>query len=182
MLDNVTIRDATPDDLASTREIYNGYVHDSVATFEEVPPEPHEWQRRYASVRDRGLPYLVAEGPGQETANEILGYAYCVPWNLRPAYRHTVEDSIYLAPSAVGRGCGRALLEQLLERAAGAGIREVIAVVASSIEASLALHRRCGFHDAGILTRVGYKHGRWLDTVLLQRTLDDSASTETSGS
>ena len=102
----------------------------------------------------------------------VAGYVYCAPWKTRPAYRHTVEDSVYLAPRAVGRGIGGALLDTLLGDCAAAGIREVIAViVATEDAASLALHRNRGFVDAGRLAAVGFKHGRWLDTLLLQRSL-----------
>lgn len=160
-------RDATPADLPAVAEIYAHYVTGSVATFELQPPDGEEWRRRFGSVTTAGLPFLVAERAGR-----VAGYAYCAPWKARPAYRQTVEDSIYVAPWAQGRGIGGALLDELLARCAEAGVREVIAVIAESGDpASLQLHRRRGFTDAGRLARVGYKHGRWLDTVLLQRSL-----------
>ena len=119
------------------------------------------------AVIDAGLPFVSAETDG-----DIAGYAYCGQWKSRAAYRHTVEDSIYLAPGAVGRGVGGRLLDALLVGCADAGIRQVIAVIVDSdADASLALHRNRGFVDAGRLNAVGYKHGRWLDTVLLQRAL-----------
>ncbi|MYZ37858.1 MULTISPECIES: GNAT family N-acetyltransferase, partial [unclassified Streptomyces] len=115
----------------------------------------------------RGLPFLVAE-----VAGEVAGYAYAAPWRTKPAYRHTVEDTIYLAPGRTGRGLGGALLGALLTGCAEAGIRQVIAVlVDTGDDASAALHRRFGFIDAGRLTGVGNKHGRRLDTVLMQREL-----------
>ena len=115
--------------------------------------------------RERKLPFLVAEAGGT-----VAGYAYASPWRPKPAYRHTVEDSVYLAPGQRGRGLGRLLLESLLTGCADAGVRQVIAVIADSGDpASVALHRACGFAETGRLSQVGYKHGRWLDTVLLQR-------------
>jgi phosphinothricin acetyltransferase len=107
-----------------------------------------------------------------EAGGTIAGYAYASPWRPKPAYRHTAEDSVYLAPGQRGRGLGRLLLESLLAGCADAGVRQVIAVIADSGEpASMALHRACGFTDAGRLSRVGYKHDRWIDTVLMQREL-----------
>jgi L-amino acid N-acyltransferase YncA len=160
-------RAATPDDLAAIAEIYAHYVTTSVATFELDPPDADEWRRRFDAVRDAGLPFLVTERDGA-----FAGYAYCAPWKTRPAYRATVEDSVYVAPSAVGRGCGSELMRDLLDACASAAIREVIAVIADTGEpASVELHRRFGFVDAGRLTRVGYKHDRFIDTILLQRSL-----------
>ncbi|HEY7918714.1 MAG TPA: GNAT family N-acetyltransferase, partial [Streptosporangiaceae bacterium] len=118
-------------------------------------------------LTERKLPFLVAEAAGT-----VAGYAYASPWRPKPAYRHTVEDSVYLAPGQRGRGLGRLLLESLLAGCADAGVRQVIAVIADSGDpASAALHRACGFADAGRLTQVGFKHGRWIDTVLMQREL-----------
>jgi L-amino acid N-acyltransferase YncA len=164
---DITIRRTISDDLDDIGRIYAHHVQTGVATFELVAPEPTEWQQRLKSVTDRGLPFLTATLSGR-----IAGYAYCAPWKTRPAYRQTVEDSIYLAPDAVGRGIGGRLLDAVLIECAGAGVREVIAVIADAeAAASIALHRNRGFVDAGRLTAVGFKHGRWLDTVLLQRSL-----------
>ncbi|GAA2781982.1 N-acetyltransferase family protein [Saccharopolyspora taberi] len=161
------IRPAGPGDLDQVEEIYAHYVTTSVATFELEPPGPDDWRERHANITTGGLPFLVAEDGG-----EVLGYAYCSPWRTRPAYRHTVENTVYLAPSATGRGLGRALLEELLAECARTGVREVIAVIADSGDpASVRLHERCGFTPAGRLSRVGRKHGRWLDTLLYQRSL-----------
>lgn len=171
MTDSVIIRDATAEDLAATLDIYRGYVTGSVASFEEVPPEPAEWELRYRSLVDNGLPYLVAELDRGSGGTAVIGYASCAPWKTRPAYRHTVENSIYLAPELAGRGYGSLLLNALLDRAAKAGLREVIAVISSGAPASIALHRRCGFVERGVLTDVGHKHGQWLHTVLMQRSL-----------
>ncbi|PXY32689.1 acetyltransferase [Prauserella muralis] len=167
MAEPVVVREAVVADLSAITGIYAHYVTASVATFELEPPDEAEWRRRFAGITGAGLPFLVSEQEGR-----VAGYAYCSPWKPRPAYRQTVEDSIYLAPSALGRGLGGRLLDGLLGRCSALGIREVIAVVADSGDpASAALHRRRGFTDAGRLRRVGFKHGRWLDTVLLQRSL-----------
>ncbi|HKS45547.1 MAG TPA: GNAT family N-acetyltransferase [Amycolatopsis sp.] len=162
------LRPASSSDLAQIGEIYTHYVTTGTATFELTPPDEAEWMRRFASVMDADLPFLVAELDGR-----VAGYAYCTRWKSRPAYRQTVEDSVYLAPWAAGRSIGGTLLDELLVRCAGAGVREVIAVIAATgtHAASLALHRGRGFVDAGVLTSVGFKHGQWLDTHLLQRSL-----------
>ena len=164
---DITIRRTVADDVDDIGRIYAQHVQAGVATFELTAPDEVEWLRRLQSVTDSGLPFLTATLDGR-----IAGYAYCAPWKTRPAYRHTVEDSIYLAPDAVGCGIGGRLLDTLLSECSGAGIREVIAVIVDADgAASLALHRNRGFVDAGRLTAVGFKHGRWLDTMLLQRSL-----------
>ena len=163
----MAIRPTSPGDLAAVGEIYAHHVRTSVATFELAPPDRSEWLQRLQTVTAYGLPFLTATLDG-----EVAGYAYCAPWKARPAYRHTVEDSVYVAPHAVGRGIGGLLLDALLEDCTRSGIREVIAVIVDADgAASLALHRNRGFVDAGRLTAVGFKHGRWLDTLLLQRSL-----------
>jgi phosphinothricin acetyltransferase len=160
-------RAATVDDLDAIAEIYGHYVATSVATFEMDPPDAVEWRRRFAAITDARLPFLVTERDGV-----VAGYAYCGPWKSRPAYRATVENSVYVAPSAIGKGCGTELMRGLLDACVAAGIREVVAVIADTGDpASVELHRRCGFIEAGRLTRVGFKHGRYVDTLLLQRTL-----------
>ena len=164
------IRPTVPADLDAISEIYAHHVRTGVATFEVDPPDAREWEKRFGAVIDSGLPFISAEMDGA-----IAGYAYCVQWKSRPAYRHTVEDSIYLAPDAVGGGVGGRLLDALLARCADVGVRQVIAVIVDdSADASLALHRNRGFVDAGRLSSVGFKHGRWLDTLLLQRTLNSA--------
>lgn len=160
----MTVRPATVDDLPAIARIYGHYVDTGVATFELDAPDVAEWTRRFAAIADARLPFLVTERDG-----EVAGYAYCAPWKSRPAYRATVEDSVYVAPSAVGTGCGSELLAALLDMCRAVGVREVIAVIADSGDpASMALHRRFGFRDAGRLVDVGYKHERWIDTVLMQ--------------
>jgi L-amino acid N-acyltransferase YncA len=163
----MSVRTATPDDLAAIAEIYAHYVRTSVATFELDPPDREEWRHRYDSIVGAELPFVVTERDGA-----VAGYAYCAPWKTRPAYRSTVEDSVYVAPGAIGTGCGTDLLRELLDLSAARGLREVIAVIADTGDpASVELHRRFGFADAGRLANVGYKHGRFIDTLLMQRSL-----------
>jgi phosphinothricin acetyltransferase len=162
------IRPTTPADLNAVGGIYAHYVRHTVATFEERPPDAADWERRLADLTGRDLPFLVAELSG-----EVVGFAYATPWRPKPAYRFTVEDTVYLAPGAIGRGLGSALLGTLVAESGRAGMRRMIAVIADTgSDASAALHRRLGFTDAGRLTQVGFKHGRWIDTLLLQRALD----------
>jgi L-amino acid N-acyltransferase YncA len=161
------IRAAAPTDLDVVAGIYAHYVTGSVITFDEVVPTVAYWRRRLDDLAERRLPFLVAEVGG-----EVAGYAYAGPWRPKPAYRYTVEDSVYLAPDRTGRGLGRALLDALLPGCARAGARRVIAVIADTgDDASVALHRAVGFTPAGRLAGVGYKHGRWVDTLLMQRDL-----------
>ncbi|MFC6016459.1 GNAT family N-acetyltransferase [Plantactinospora solaniradicis] len=165
--DLATIRPASPADLDAIGEIYAHYVANTTATFELRAPGRRDWSTRYWAIAETGLPFLVTEVDGR-----IAGYAYCTRWKSRPAYRHTAENSIYLAPRAVGRGLGTALLAELLRVSTVAGVRELIAVIVDTGEpASMRLHRRLGFAEVGRLRRVGHKHERWLDTVLLQRSL-----------
>lgn len=175
--ERVIVRPATEADLAAIARIYAHYVLNTTVTFDESPPTVHDWRRRLDAIRAQRLPFLVAEAPGA-AAGEVIGYAYCTRWRMRPAYRHTVEESVYLAPGAADRVAGRALLDELLRACADAGVCQVIAVVVDAGEteriASAALHRECGFVDAGRLEHVGHKHGRWLDTLLLQRSLTAS--------
>jgi len=164
----VTVRPSTPGELDVVGEIYAHYVRTGVATFELDPPDRAEMLLRFHTITSAGLPFLTATLDGA-----VAGYAYCAPWKARPAYRLTVEDSLYIAPDAVGRGIGGRLLDALLADCGRMGIREVIAVVVDEGgAASLALHRNRGFIDAGRLTSVGFKHGRWLDTLLLQKHLN----------
>ncbi|WP_433479272.1 N-acetyltransferase family protein [Spirillospora sp. CA-142024] len=161
------IRPAGRGDPKAVAEIFTHYVSHTVITFEQTPPAVAEWRRRLDDLTGRGLPFLVADLDG-----EVAGYAYAGPWRPKPAYRHTVEDSIYLAPDRTGRGLGGALLGGLVNRCARAGMRQMIAVIADTGgDASTALHRRFGFTDAGRLTGVGHKHGRSIDTLLMQRAL-----------
>ncbi len=162
------VRDALPDDVSAIAEVYAYYVIETVTTFETVPPNEDAWLDQLRTARQAGHPFLVGT-----LDSAVVGYAYVNRWKTKPAYARTVENSIYLAPDQAGHGHGRALLDELLVRAAAAGAREVIAVIADTGNpASAALHRSAGFTDAGRLRRVGFKHGRWIDTVLLQHTLE----------
>jgi L-amino acid N-acyltransferase YncA len=162
------IRPAGPADAGPIAAIFAHYVTTTVTTFEEVPPTAGHWARRIEELAAVSLPFLVAEGDG----GTVAGYAYASPWRPKPAYRHTVEDTVYISPGLTGRGLGRALLEALLAGCEQAGARQVIAVIADTgSDASPTLHRRCGFTEAGRLTAVGRKHGRWIDTLLMQREL-----------
>ncbi|WP_324194190.1 GNAT family N-acetyltransferase [Nocardia blacklockiae] len=154
-------------DLPAVAEIYAHYVHGTVATFEMQAPDRAEWERRFEAITRAGLPFLVVEEDGC-----VAGYAYCAPWKGRPAYRQTVENSIYLAPWALGRGLGGRLLDELVAVCRSLDLREMIAVIADSGDpSSPALHRSRGFADVGRLRRVGHKHDRWIDTVLMQLSL-----------
>ena len=167
-----SIRAAEPRDLAAITRIYAHAVIHGTASFETEPPDEAEMARRQALLSAGGHPFLVAE-----LAGAIVGYAYAGPYRPRPAYRFTVEDSIYIAPDAQRRGIGRALLERLLDEAATRGFRQMIAVIGDSAQTpSIALHAAFGFRHIGTLTAVGFKFGRWLDSVLMQRTLGKGAT------
>jgi phosphinothricin acetyltransferase len=161
------VRDAIDADLPAIQAIYGHFVLTGLASFELVPPDAAEMARRRDAVRALGLPYLVAEDQGR-----VLGYAYAGPYRARPAYRHTVEDSVYVAPDAGRRGAGRRLLAALIARCEAAGYRQIVAVIGDSANTpSIALHRALGFEVAGTLRSVGFKFGRWVDSVLMQRPL-----------
>ncbi|HTS97843.1 MAG TPA: GNAT family N-acetyltransferase [Streptosporangiaceae bacterium] len=163
MTDSV-IGPAAPADLEQVAAIFAHYVTHTAVTFEVTPPGVADWRRRLDSLDSLGLPFLVARADA-----EVTGFAYAAPWRPKPAYRHTVEDSVYLAPGRTGQGLGRGLLAGLLARCRTAGVRQVVAVIADAgSDASVALHQRLGFIPVGRLTGVGYKHGAWIDTVLLQ--------------
>ncbi|KAA0684762.1 GNAT family N-acetyltransferase [Azospirillum brasilense] len=163
----MNIRDSRPGDLVHIEAIYTHHVLTGTASFEEVPPSLEELARRRDDVLARGMPYVVAEMDGR-----VIGYAYAGPYRLRTAYRYSVEDSIYLAPDCMGRGAGRALLLAVIDRCAMAGCRQMIAVIGDSGNApSIGLHRSLGFEPAGLLKAVGFKFGRWVDSVLMQRPL-----------
>ncbi len=168
----LVIRDAYPDDMASVQKIYAHHVQFGLATFEEIPPSVEELLARRAAVLALGLPYLVAERAG-----EILGYSYATSYRPRPAYRHTVEDSVYLAEGLGGQGIGTALLAELIRRCEAGPWRQMLAVIGDSANAgSIGLHRKLGFEPAGTLRSVGFKLGRWVDTVLMQRALGSGSA------
>jgi phosphinothricin acetyltransferase len=161
------VRAAVAGDMAVAAEIFGHYVTTSVVTFETVPPTEEDWRRKLADLTGRGLPFLVCERDGQ-----VAGYAYAAPWRTKPAYRHTAEDTIYVAPGQTGQGLGGQLLRSLLQECQQAGLEQIIAVIADGGDpASAALHRAAGFTDAGRLCNVGRKYGRLLDTLLMQRDL-----------
>jgi L-amino acid N-acyltransferase YncA len=162
----VRVRDAMQDDMAAVQAIYAHHVLHGRATFEEVPPSTQELLSRRASVLALGLPYLVAELDGR-----IVGYCYATAYRPRAAYRYSIEDSIYVADGLSGRGIGAALLGALIARCALGPWRQMLAVVGSGGDGSLALHRRFGFEPIGTLRSVGFKLGQWVDTVLMQRSL-----------
>jgi L-amino acid N-acyltransferase YncA len=172
-MDGIVIRPATTADLPAITEIYAEAVATGTASFEVVPPDQSEMERRFAGIGSGGFPYLVAEGAGG-----VLGYGYVSAYRERPAYRHTVENSVYLSVGARGQGIGGALLRRLIDDATVLGFRQMIAVIGDSAnEASIRLHKAAGFELIGTLKDVGYKHGRWLDTVIMQRSLGPGATT-----
>ncbi|MCB4771174.1 N-acetyltransferase family protein [Ancylobacter sp. Lp-2] len=167
------IRDAVDADMETVQAIYAHHVLHGLASFETTPPSSAELTARRAAVRAAGLPYLVAEGGGR-----VLGYCYATIYRPRPAYRHTVEDSVYVAQDLGGRGIGAALLEELIRRCEAGGWRQMLAVIGNSGNAgSIALHRRLGFETVGTLKAVGFKFGSWVDTVLMQRELGEADRT-----
>ena len=162
------IRAAGEADDAALAAIYGHHVLHGFGTFEEDPPSVAEMGRRRAAVAGAGLPCLLAEDAGQ-----VLGFAYAGPFRLRAAYRYTVEDSVYIAPDAVGRGVGRAVLAEVLTACEAAGVRQVVAVIGDSGNAaSIGLHRSLGFEPAGVGRGFGFKHGRWVDIVWMQKALN----------
>jgi len=167
------VRPARADDIAAITAIYAGHVLTGLATFEEVPPDAAEMARRHTDIAGRGLPYLVAEEAGG-----VVGYAYAGPYRPRSAYRFTVEDSIYLAPGAAGRGLGRALLTRVIAESTAWGARQMLAVIGDSGNvASIGLHRSLGFRHLAVLEAVGFKFGRWVDSVTLQLPLGEGSAT-----
>jgi L-amino acid N-acyltransferase YncA len=172
------IRDLAPGDLAHVHAIYALEVREGTASFELEAPDEPEMAVRLAAIERAGLPVLVAEMEGR-----VAGYAYAAPYRARPGYRYTVEDSVYVARWARRRGVGRALLRALIDRATARGMRQMVAIVGDSAHvASIALHRRAGFRLVGTLEHVGWKLGRWLDTVILQRPLGPGAEKPPGGS
>jgi phosphinothricin acetyltransferase len=163
----VQLRAATPDDIGDIHAIYSHHVLTGLASFEEEPPAPAELRRRLDEVTGRGLPYLVADFGGT-----VAGYGYCSLYRTRSAYRYTLEDSVYVRPDAQGRGVGKALLAELVRRSEALGYRELVAIIGDSANAaSIGLHEGEGFLRVGTLRSVGFKLGRWVDSVIMQRPL-----------
>lgn len=168
-----TIRDSRDQDLAAITAIYGHHVLHGTGTFETTPPTEAEMAARRADVLGKGLPYLVAEQDGR-----VVGFAYCQWFKPRPAYRFSAEDSIYVEPDAAGRGLGRALLQELVARAERCGIRKLIAVIGDSANApSIGVHRASGFSHSGSIASCGWKFDRWLDIVLMERSVGAGDST-----
>lgn len=168
-----TIRDATQADLEAIQAIYAHHVLHGLASFEEAPPSADDLHGRWTDVRARGLPYLVAEADGA-----VIGYSYASPYRARPGYRFALEDSVYVRDGLARRGTGRALLAALIERCEQGPWRQMVAVIGDSANAaSIRLHQRMGFHYVGTLHAIGFKLGRWVDTVLMQRPLGPGDAT-----
>jgi phosphinothricin acetyltransferase len=170
---DVLIRDAGEGDMAAVQGIYARHVLTGLATFEEDPPSAEELLARRRAIVAQGLPYLAAELDGR-----VVGYAYAGPYRTRPAYRYAIEDSVYVEEGLGGRGIGRALLAALVARCEAGPWRQMIAVIGDSGNAaSIAVHRSVGFAHIGTFRSVGFKFGRWVDTVLMQRPLGDGDRT-----
>lgn len=168
------VRAATSGDAEALAAIYGHHVLHGFGTFEEEPPSPAEMDTRRAAVAARGLPYLVAEEDGK-----VLGFAYAGPFRPRQAYRYTLEDSVYIAPDAIGKGVGRAVLSAVIAQCETLGIRQLVAVIGDSGNAaSIGLHRSLGFVDAGVGKSFGFKHGRWVDIVWMQKALNGGDETD----
>lgn len=171
----ITTRDAAPADLSAITAIYAHAVEHGTATYELEPPSLGEMTARYEALKQEGFPYIVAEDGGR-----LLGYAYAGAFRARPAYRFIVEDSIYIAPDAQGRGIGRLLLAELVRETARRGFRQIVAVIGDGHpgSASVKLHERAGFLHSGTLVGSGYKHGRWLDTTFMQLAMNGGTAVQ----
>ena len=166
------IRPATVADSPALAAIYGHHVLHGLGTFEEVEPTAEELSARMAAVTRRGLPYLVAEIGGAPR-----GFAYAGPFRTRAAYRYTVEDSVYIAPGHQGQGIGKALLAAVIAACEPMGLRQMVAMIGDAANAgSVGVHRACGFAHAGVLNAVGYKAGRWVDVVIMQRPLNGGSA------
>jgi L-amino acid N-acyltransferase YncA len=172
-MSSLVIRPATFADIPAITAIYAHAVTSGTASFEIDPPSAKEMTDRFCTLIDGGFPYLVAEISGA-----VRGYAYAGPYRARIAYRYTVENAVYVAPDCHRQGIGRALMDELVSQACALGFRQMIAVIGDSAQiASIALHRAAGFEMVGTFAAVGFKFGRWLDTVLMQRPLGDGSVT-----
>jgi phosphinothricin acetyltransferase len=168
----IGIRDACPDDAGHIARIYAHHVLNGTASYELEPPSADATRAKIERITGRGWPFLVARENG-----EVVGYCYAEQLRDRPAYRFTCENSIYIRADRVGRGIGKTLLTELCARCEALGFRQMVAVIGGAEPASIALHSRCGFEAAGRLRSVGWKKGRWLDTVYMQRELGAGAAT-----
>jgi L-amino acid N-acyltransferase YncA len=171
-MSTLEIRPATTADLPFVTRIYEHAVRHGTATFELTPPDLTEMTRRFKALTDGGFPYLVATRGGV-----VAGYAYAGPYRPRPAYRFTVENSVYLDPATHRRGIGLQLMQRLIDECEMLGFRQMIAVIGDSANAgSIGVHTRCGFQMIGTHPSVGLKFGRWLDTVMMQLPLGEGAT------
>lgn len=170
----ILLADASEADMAQVQRIYAHHVLHGLASFEEEPPPLDEMLSRREKVLEHGLPYLVAK----DASGRVLGYAYATPYRPRRAYRFTVEDSVYMAEGTQRRGIGRMLLQGVIDRCEAAGFRQMIAIIGDGEQnaGSVGLHRACGFRLVGSFTDVGFKHGGWRDTALMQRVLGPGAA------
>ena len=169
----ILLRDSVEGDVAAVQDIYAVHVRHGTGSFEEHAPDQREVAERREAILARSLPFLVA---GHD--DRVLGFAYAAPFRPRPAYRFTIEDSIYIHPDAIGQGLGRLLLSELIVRCEALGYRQMVAVIGDSQNRrSIHLHETLGFFRAGTFTSVGFKFGRWLDAVFMQRALGESDST-----
>jgi phosphinothricin acetyltransferase len=168
----ISIREARPGDAEAIAAIYAHHVLHGTASFEEEPPSVEAWREKIDALASRRWPFIVAHD-----GNDVVGYAYVTQFRDRPAYAFTCENSIYIHPERLGQGIGRRLLERLIEAAREAGFRQMIGVIGGGEPASVALHRACGFADAGRMKSVGFKFGKWLDTVYVQRELGSESGT-----
>jgi phosphinothricin acetyltransferase len=174
---SVAIRSANANDAEALAAIYGHHVLHGFGTFEEAAPSPTEMAGRLAAVAERGLPYLVAEIEGA-----VAGFAYAAPFRTRAAYRYTVEDSVYIAPDRLGQGVGKALLTGVIEATVAMRLRQMVALIGDSENAgSIALHPACGFQPVGVFRGLGFKAGRWVDVVMMQRTLNAGAEAAPDG-
>ncbi|MGI9400277.1 MAG: GNAT family N-acetyltransferase [Rhizobiaceae bacterium] len=170
--EELIIRKANFDDMPAVTKIYAESVLNGISTYELVPPDQTEITQRFEAITSLGYPFIVGE-----SGNELTGYAYASSFRTRPAYRFIVEDSIYVAPAARGKGLGKLLLNELVSQCTQQGFRQMFAVIGGPEPASVFLHRRCGFEDCGTMRGSGYKFGRWLDTKIMQRALGEGDTT-----
>lgn len=169
-----SIRDVSQSDVEPITAIYAHAVIHGTASFELDPPDASEMRARIEAITAKGFPYIVAI---DDETGLLLGYAYAGSYRARPAYRWTVENSVYIDEAAKGRGLGKALTAEIIARCETLGFRQMIAVIGGSDhKASIALHKALGFEHVGLLPATGFKHGKWLDSVLMQRALGDGAS------
>jgi L-amino acid N-acyltransferase YncA len=168
----LAIRDSDESDVPVIQDIYSYHVQHGTASFELTPPSVQEMQQRRADVVAKALPYLVAEIDGV-----VVGYAYATMYRPRPAYRFTVEDSVYVREGLAGHGIGRALLDAVIKRCTALGYRQMLAVIGDSSPASVALHKAAGFVEVGLFRSVGFKFGQWRNTAMLERELGEGSQT-----